>query len=73
MLLELNLCDTELFESIWVELKLPQVAPHVNKVLIKVSYSPQKSLFGHFLDNLFKSIEVAMLKTTNIVLMGAIT
>ena len=29
---ELNLCDTELFESLWVELKRPQVASHVNKV-----------------------------------------
>ena len=36
-LLKLNLCDRELFESIWVELKLPQVASNVNKVLINAS------------------------------------
>ena len=67
---ELNLCDTELFESLWVELKRPQVASRVNKVLLNVSYNPQKSFSGLFLENLSKSIEVAMLKTTNIVLMG---
>ena len=64
------MCDTELFESLWVELKRPQVASHVNKVLLNVSYNPQKSFSGLFLENLSKSIEVAMLKTTNIVLMG---
>ena len=63
---ELNLCDTELFESLWVELKRPQVASHVNKVLLNVSYNPQKSFSGLFLENLSKSIEVAMYKTTNI-------
>ena len=67
---ELNFCDTEIFESIWVELKLPQVASHVNKIFLNVSYNPQKSFSSRFLDNLSKSIEVAMLKTTNIVLMG---
>ena len=66
----LNLCDTELFESIWIEFKLPQVASHVNKILINVSYNPQNSLSGLFLENLSKSIGVAMLKTTNIVLLG---
>ena len=65
-----NLCDTELFESLWVELKGPQVASHVNKVLLNVLYNPQKSFSGLFLDNLSESIDVAMLKTTNIVLMG---
>ena len=50
---ELNLCDTGLFESEWVELKLPQVAPHANKSLLNVSYNPQKSLSGLFLDNFF--------------------
>ena len=67
---ELNVCDTELFESIWVELKLIEVAFHVNKVSLKVSYNPQMSFSGLFLDNLSKNIEVAMLKTTNIVLIG---
>ena len=64
------MCDTELFESIRVELKLHQVASHVNRVLLNVSYNPQNFLSGLFLDNISKSIEVAMLKTTNIVLMG---
>ena len=67
---DLYLCETELFESIWIEFELPQLASHVNKVLLNVSYNPQKSLSGLFLENLSKSIEVAMLKTSNIVLMG---
>ena len=45
-------------------------ASHVNEVLLNVSYNPQKALSGLFFENLSKSIEVAMLKTTNIVLMG---
>ena len=46
---ELNLCDTELFESIWVELKLPQVASHVNKALLNVSYNPQNPFLPLFI------------------------
>ena len=57
-----NLCDTELFESIWIDIKLPQVASHVSKVLLNVPYNPQKSLSGVFLENLSKSIEVAVLE-----------
>ena len=55
---ELNLCNTELFESIWVELKLHKVVSHENKVLLNVSFSPQKSFSGLFLDNLSKYLKV---------------
>ena len=49
---ELNLCDKELSESIWVDVKLPQVASHVNKIFLNVSYNTQKSFSGLFLDNI---------------------
>ena len=67
---KLNLCNVEHFESIWVELKLQKTSSQVNKVLLNVSYNPEKSLYGLFLDDLSKSIEAAMHKTPNIILMG---
>ena len=60
----------EKFESKWVENKPPNVVSPVNIVLLNVSDNPQKSFPGFFLDKLSKRIEVAMLKTTNIVLVG---
>ena len=64
------MCDMKLFESIRVEPNLHQVASHENKVLLNVSYNPQKSFPGLFIDDLSGSIGMAMLRTTNTVLMG---
>ena len=54
---ELNLCDAELFESLWVKLKRPQVASHVNKVFLMFRTALKNPFLAFFLEIYLKVLK----------------
>ena len=66
----LNLFDENNFESLWIECKKNYQSKSNDKMLINITYCPQKNLHNQFLDELALNLDNAISVCNSVYLMG---